>query len=134
MPCACSARLVLGVAAHASRPPCTFGCSVFTRPSIISGKPVSSATSLHRQARLGERLARAAGRDDLDAAAGQGAGELDEAGLVGNGNQRTANGRHGYLFSPTRLTHNAAERNSRCADAASDLILELFNSKRGVSG
>ena len=29
----------------ASRPPCTFGCSVFTRPSIISGKPVRSETS-----------------------------------------------------------------------------------------
>src|SRR5262245_57540819 len=29
----------------ATRPPCTFGCSVFTLPSIISGKPVSSETS-----------------------------------------------------------------------------------------
>ena len=29
----------------ASNPPCTFGCSVFTRPSIISGKPVNSDTS-----------------------------------------------------------------------------------------
>src|SRR5262245_16952156 len=29
----------------ASRPPCTFGWSVLTRPSIISGKPVSSETS-----------------------------------------------------------------------------------------
>src|SRR4029077_6444054 len=26
-------------------PPCTFGCSVFTRPPSISGQPVSSATS-----------------------------------------------------------------------------------------
>src|SRR5262249_2067883 len=29
----------------ASRPPWILGCSVFTRPSIISGKPVSSETS-----------------------------------------------------------------------------------------
>ena len=29
-----------------SRPPCTTGCRVLTRPSIISGKPVRSATSL----------------------------------------------------------------------------------------
>src|SRR5262245_32367844 len=29
----------------ASSPPCTFGCSVLTRPSIISGEPVRSATS-----------------------------------------------------------------------------------------
>src|ERR1700726_441452 len=29
----------------ASNPPCTAGCSVFTRPSIISGKPVRSLTS-----------------------------------------------------------------------------------------
>ena len=25
-----------------SSPPCTLGCKVFTRPSIISGKPVTS--------------------------------------------------------------------------------------------
>src|SRR4249919_2088262 len=30
----------------ASSPPCTFGCSVLTRPSIISGEPVSSTTSI----------------------------------------------------------------------------------------
>src|SRR5512135_3050013 len=29
-----------------SMPPCTFGCSVFTRPSSISGKPVNSETSM----------------------------------------------------------------------------------------
>ena len=33
-----------GVVAHApSRPPWSFGCSVLTRPSMISGKPVKSA-------------------------------------------------------------------------------------------
>src|SRR6185312_3777103 len=29
-----------------SRPPCTFGCRVLTRPSMISGKPVSVETSV----------------------------------------------------------------------------------------
>src|SRR5438067_4583701 len=35
-----------GTSRRASRRPCTFGCSVFTRPSSISGKPVTSATSV----------------------------------------------------------------------------------------
>ena len=46
MPCACIAAACSVLSRIASRPPCTFGCSVFTRPSIISGKPVSSATSV----------------------------------------------------------------------------------------
>src|SRR6185312_1258630 len=33
------------LARSASSPPCTLGCSVLTRPSIISGKPVSSEMS-----------------------------------------------------------------------------------------
>src|SRR5450631_4522437 len=36
----------LGLSRLARMPPCTLGCSVFTRPSIISGKPVCSATSV----------------------------------------------------------------------------------------
>ena len=31
---------------NARSPPCTFGCSVFTRPSIISGNPVYSEISI----------------------------------------------------------------------------------------
>ena len=34
-----------GFSRMARSPPCTFGCSVLTRPSIISGKPVRSETS-----------------------------------------------------------------------------------------
>ena len=34
-----------GKSRRASKPPCTTGCNVLTRPSIISGKPVASATS-----------------------------------------------------------------------------------------
>ena len=45
MPCACIDAAWSLFSRIASRPPCTLGCSVFTRPSIISGKPVSSDTS-----------------------------------------------------------------------------------------
>src|SRR3954470_10207997 len=45
MPCAVIASAWSLLSRIASRPPCTFGCSVLTRPSIISGKPVSSETS-----------------------------------------------------------------------------------------
>ncbi len=46
MPCVRIAPVCSVLARIASKPPCTFGCSVFTRPSIISGKPVSSDTSI----------------------------------------------------------------------------------------
>ena len=46
MPCSSSAAMCSGTSRRASRPPCTRGCSVFTRPSSISGKPVISETSV----------------------------------------------------------------------------------------
>src|SRR3954471_8113229 len=36
-----------GLRRSASRPPCTDGCSVLTRPSNASGKPVTSLTGVH---------------------------------------------------------------------------------------
>src|SRR5271155_2945231 len=45
MRCARIASACAGLFRTPSRPPCTAGCSVLTRPSIISGKPVSSLTS-----------------------------------------------------------------------------------------
>ena len=45
MPCASIAATCSGLSRRAKSPPCTAGCSVLTRPSIISGKPVTSATS-----------------------------------------------------------------------------------------
>src|SRR5271170_3372011 len=45
MPWAIIAARCAGSLRIASRPPCTRGCSVFSRPSIISGKPVSVPTS-----------------------------------------------------------------------------------------
>ena len=46
MLCAFKAAMCSGVSRRASKPPCTLGCRVFTRPSSISGKPVTSATSV----------------------------------------------------------------------------------------
>src|SRR5262249_12826866 len=39
------ASICSGLSRFAKSPPCTAGCSVLTRPPIISGKPVSSLTS-----------------------------------------------------------------------------------------
>ena len=38
----------------------------------------------HGQARVGQRRRRAAGGHELDAAGGEAAGEIDQAGLIGN--------------------------------------------------
>jgi len=45
MPCSAIAVTWLGSSRSARIPPWTLGCSVFTRPCIISGKPVYSDTS-----------------------------------------------------------------------------------------
>ena len=50
--------MVPGCRGSPSRPPCTLGCSVLTRPSIISGKPVSSRDVLDREPGRRDRLAR----------------------------------------------------------------------------
>ena len=51
-------RGMFGIVAHAEqRRHAPTGCSVFTRPSMISGKPVSSDTSRTGNAGLGDRLA-----------------------------------------------------------------------------
>ena len=46
MLCVCNAAICAGTSRRASKPPWILGCSVFTRPSSISGKPVWSATSV----------------------------------------------------------------------------------------
>src|SRR3546814_11113054 len=43
--CSAIAAACSALSRTASSPPCTLGCSVLTRPSIISGKPVWSDTS-----------------------------------------------------------------------------------------
>ena len=92
MPCSVIAAACSGASRTPSRPPCTTGCRVFTRPSIISGKPVSSATSFTGRPAAAMAARGAAGRDQLDAGGGQRPGGLDEAGLVGDRDQGAADG------------------------------------------
>ena len=56
------------------------------------GEAGDVADVAHRQARLAQRLRGAAGGQQFDALRGQRAGEVDQAGLVGNGKQRPAHG------------------------------------------
>jgi hypothetical protein len=58
----------------------------------------------HGEAGRGERARRAAGRDQAKAQRGELAGELDDAGLVGNREQRPAGVRARHLFrKPARI-------------------------------
>ncbi len=43
MPCSAAWAMWAATSRRANRPPCTRGCSVFTRPSIISGNCVTSS-------------------------------------------------------------------------------------------
>ena len=106
MPCAAIEAACSLLSRIASRPPCTLGCSVFTRPSIISGKPVSSATSSTLRPASASALRGAAGRDELDAVAGERAGEIDQAGLVGHREQGA--GDAARVFGHERITLTAA--------------------------
>ena len=81
-------RLVLGIVADRQQPAMDLRVQGLDPPVHHLGKAGEIGHVADRKPRLGERLARAAGGDELDAERGQGAGEIDEAGLVGNGNQR----------------------------------------------
>ncbi len=62
---------------RASKPPWILGWSVLTRPSIISGKPVTARNIGHGQPRFAQELGGAAGADEFDAEfLVQGRGEL----------------------------------------------------------
>ena len=98
MPCAASAAQVVGAmrgAPGCRRAPC--GCSVLTRPSIISGKPGDVRDADDRQAGLRQGLGRAAGGDELPPGRGQGRGKRHQAGLVGNTQQRAHEDSTGFL-------------------------------------
>ena len=82
---------------RARMPPWTSGCSVFTRPSIISGKPVTSEIADDRQPGLLRARGRAAGRHELEAARGKPAGKLDETGLIGNAQKGSGHGNRGTI-------------------------------------
>jgi hypothetical protein len=62
----------------------------------------------HGDAGLGDRLRGAAAGQELDAQAGERAGELGETGLVGDGEQRPGELRHRDLLVPTSRGINPA--------------------------
>ena len=92
MPSSVSSAACCSRRRSASRPPCTAGWRVFTRPSSDSGKPVTSATSVTGEAGVADRGGGRAGRDELDAGGDELRGELDEPVLVADGEQRAADG------------------------------------------
>ena len=75
-------------------PPWIAGCSVLTRPSIISGKPVTSDTLTTGSPASARARGGAAGGDQLEAEGDEAAAEVDEPGLVGN----TQNCTHIFTF------------------------------------
>ena len=64
------------------------GWSVFTRPSSISGKPVTAATSVTGRPAVAQRRGRAAGRDELEPEPDEARSERGQARLVADREQR----------------------------------------------
>ena len=77
---------VVGTVAPRQDAAVDLGVSVLTRPSIISGKPVTSET-LVTEAGVGQRPRRAAGGDELEPAIDQPACQVDEPGFVRDAQQ-----------------------------------------------
>ena len=101
MPCSSAAAMCAGTSRRASRPPCTRGCSVLTRPSIISGKPVRS--SIGRTGTPASASALAVPPVETIStpnSVGERAAELDDAGLVGDRHERALDGGLGHRSLP----------------------------------
>ena len=77
-----------GLPRSARMPPWTFGCSVTTRWPRIAGKPVRSATSVTGMPASAIAVAVPPLDTSSHAELVQAAGELDDAGLVVDGEQR----------------------------------------------
>jgi len=81
----------------ASSPPCTLGCSVLTLPSIISGKPVSSETSVTFNPAAAIALAvPPVENEDRRRGRPSAAGEFDQSGFIGHGQQKRWVTRRGW--------------------------------------
>ena len=94
MPSSASWRRVVGSRGSARMPACTCGCSVLTRPSRHSGKPVRSSTAVTGHAGGAIRAAVEPVETMRDAGLVQAAGQLVEAGLVVDGDEGPADGTH----------------------------------------
>ena len=83
MPCALrGSAMCCGLSRTARMPPWTRGCSVLTRPSSISGKPVTSAMSRTASPASASALRVPPVEISSTPKAGQAAGQVDQAGLV----------------------------------------------------
>jgi hypothetical protein len=82
-----SAAMCSGRSRRASRPPCMRGCRVLTRPSSISGKPVTSDTSVTGRPASASSLAVPPVDSRRTPWACSALGKFDDAGLVGHGQQ-----------------------------------------------
>ena len=78
------------------------GCSVFTRPSSISGKAGVVGNLCDRQAAIGQQPGGATGGQQLNAQRMQASGQFEDAGLVGNGEKRV----HGRSWVVVASTHS----------------------------
>ena len=74
---------------------------------MISGKPVSVADVGDRNAGLAQRARGAAGGDQRDAERVQPVREIDQAGLVGNAEQRPPDGHQGRIEHGSSAGGNA---------------------------
>ena len=70
------------------------GCSVLTRPSIISGKPVTAATSVTLRPASLKAFEVPPVEISCDAVLGERLGEVDEPGFVRDRQQGAADGTH----------------------------------------
>jgi len=99
-------RLVLRIVADGEQAAMHLRVQGLDAPVHHLGKAGELGNILHREARLGEHAPRAAGRDEIDAARAQRAGEIDEPRLVGYGQKRARNAaeikRHQALFKGGR--------------------------------
>jgi len=78
---------VFGVVADRQQAAMHLGVQRLDPPVHHLRKPGELGDVFHLEPGLGDRLGGAAGGDQIDAVAGEGAGEVDQAGLVGNGKQ-----------------------------------------------
>ena len=115
-------------------PPCTFGCSVTTRWSSISGKPVTlgeRAAPVRRPPRAPRGAAR---RHELPAELVQPAGELDDARLVPHREQRRAVVcAHSGVLLPSSRRSSERPQHLR-VQAALDVLDPLVQRVDGVVG
>ena len=100
-------RLMLGILADGEQAAVHDGVQGLDAPVHHLGKAREVRDILHGQARVRQRLAGAPGRDQFNAPGAQGAGEFDEARLVGDGQEGARNaakvGGHGNLHSGWEL-------------------------------